>query len=185
MISADDFKQLLLEKDAQSIVRNHVFYGECFALNNQLYPELKNQIATRFDIHPNQVLVVGSAKIGFSIAPEKRFRAFSDHSDIDVCIVSEKIFESYWLETYKKYLTKPFWPNGEGFIKYFFRGWIRPDMLPSPISNEWFEYFRELTSSSGFGPYKISAGLYKSWEHLEAYQINCIIKCIQFQKDKA
>lgn len=185
MISVDDFKQLLLEKDAKSIVRNHILYGKCSALNDQLYPELKNQIATRFDIHPNQVLVVGSAKTGFSIAPNKRFRTFSDISDIDVCIVSDKIFEFYWLETYKKYLREPYWPNGDRFIQYFFRGWIRPDMLPSPISKVWFEYFRELTTSSVFGPYKISAGLYKSWEHLEAYQIDCVAKCIEHEKENA
>jgi hypothetical protein len=44
------------------------------------YYSLKAAVAEQFQIHPNEIIVVGSAKLGFSIAPTKRYRAFGETS---------------------------------------------------------------------------------------------------------
>ena len=75
----------------------------------------------------------------------------------------------------------PAWDKKDSFIEYHFEGWIRPDKLPTSkifdFSNAWFEFLRSLTSSGRFGRYKINAGLYKDWKHLERYQMNAITLC--------
>jgi hypothetical protein len=41
-------------------------------------------------------VVVGSAKLGFSIVPDKRYRAFGETSDIDVVLCSSALFDLFW-----------------------------------------------------------------------------------------
>jgi hypothetical protein len=59
---------------------------------------------------------------------------------------------------------------------------MRPDKLPPAASfrraQEWWEFFRSMTSSGAFGPYKITGALYKSWHFLESYQQKCVIDCV-------
>ena len=50
------------------VVRKHVIHGNCCVRSHGQYLDLRCEVAERFDLHPNEVLVVGSAKLGFSIA---------------------------------------------------------------------------------------------------------------------
>jgi hypothetical protein len=126
------------------------------------------------------------AKLGFSIAPEKRYRSFGEESDLDIAIVSPVLFEQLWkdLQTHVSSVDC-MWHEADSkrFRKYFFRGWIRPDLMPFSKSfklrTEWFEFFTRLTNSERFGPYKISAGLYRDWFFFEQYQSICIQQCKQ------
>ena len=78
------------------VIRKHIIYGDCYALSQNQYFDLRSEMASHFKIHPNEVLVIGSAKLGFSIAPHKRYRPFSDQSDIDVVMVSPFLFDKIW-----------------------------------------------------------------------------------------
>ena len=169
-----------------AVIRKHVIFGDCWVFRNDEYYELKADVADHFHVHPNEVLVVGSAKLGFSIAPHKRYREFGDSSDIDIAIVSSSLFEGIWLQALEsKESNGYFWDVQEkkAFQDYFFRGWIRPDKLPQAsnftLREDWKEYFRNLTSEGKYGVYPLAAGLYKSWYHIEHYQSNCIRSCQQ------
>ena len=59
---------------------------------------LKAEISSHFGERPENVYLVGSAKLGFSIAPHKLWQPFSDESDIDVVIISEDLFKSLWVD---------------------------------------------------------------------------------------
>lgn len=62
------------------------------------------------------------------------------------------------------------------------KGWMRPDMLPSKISGklskqEWFDYFKSISYEHNLaGNYKVSAGLFKSFEYMECYYLNSLKK---------
>jgi len=165
------------------VVRRHVTYGDCFTMDSDRYYSLKASVAAHFDVHPASVLVVGSAKLGFSIAPRKRYKHFSDDSDIDVAIISTDLFEYFWEAALAYSRAGGLWEGADSFKSHLFQGWIRPDMLPRSNTFEprrnWWEYFRKLTQSREFGSYKIAGGLYKSWAHLEAYQCNAVQSCIE------
>ena len=68
--------------------------------------EFKNIISEHFQINKEKVFLVGSAKIGVSLSPQregkeaklyKKFRIDGENpSDLDVAIISEKLFNIYW-----------------------------------------------------------------------------------------
>jgi hypothetical protein len=175
------FRADLAHGDPSDLVRKHITSGECFALSPGSYYELKARIAKEFGIHPSEVVVVGSAKLGFSLAPDKRYRPFGETSDIDIALCSSNLFDACWRDVFDYWARPEFWPSIEDFRRYLFRGWMRPDKLPPERSfvrsQEWWEFFRKLTSEGTFGPYKIRGALYKSWHFLESYQQKCVRDC--------
>lgn len=94
----DNFHRDLPVLDSKSIVKKHVIFGECFLLNSGDSYSLKEIIAKKFSIHESEIVMVGSAQMGFSIAPRKLYLPFRDTSDIDIAIVSEVLFDSVWNE---------------------------------------------------------------------------------------
>jgi hypothetical protein len=175
------FRAELRTRSAKEIVREHVIAGTCRSLDDASYRDLKEKVAEQFDVHPNEVIVVGSAKLGFSIAPLKRYRAFSDASDIDVVLCSPGLFDRIWQAVFDYHRRGETWDGLSDFRKYLFRGWMRPDKMPPEpsfaLSSDWWEFFRKLTASGAYGPYKISGALYKSWHFLESYQNDCVGQC--------
>lgn len=175
-----EFKTDLNNLTPIQIVRKHIIFGECCELSRQDYFDLRSNVAKKFALHPNEVLVVGSAKLGFSIAPEKEYELFSDKSDIDVVLVSSKLFDKYWNQVFSYKKENPYW-NENRFITYLFQGWIRPDKFPQsklfPLGKDWWEFFQNMTSSGRYGKYKIAGGLYQSFFFLENYQQISIQKC--------
>ncbi|MEH2260571.1 hypothetical protein [Nostoc sp.] len=163
------------------IVQKYIIHGTPYVFKDDedKYFDLKHEIATYFEERPECVLMVGSAKLGFSIAPRKLWNSFSEESDIDIAIISKEIFEKFWSELYdfdinlvsrtdkeeKKY---------KNFLKYFFKGWLRPDLFPFKYSrkNEWFEYFKSI--SYKYTPQKIAAGIYYNSDLFEKYHIQNI-----------
>lgn len=191
-----EFQCDLATSSHEHLLRKHVIFGECFSLGNAVYFELKQDIASRFDLHPSQVVMVGSGKLGFSISEKTirdrssreiievkpRYRLFGDDSDLDIAILSNDLFNRYWNFLYEYKKTRPLWQDEKPFKNYLFQGWIRPDKFPSPsegieIKKEWFEYFSELTTSGKYGDIQITAGIYKDWNFLEDYQMKAIRQC--------
>lgn len=163
------------------IVRKHIISGDCYILTSEKYFDLRSEVAEHFNIHPNEVLVVGSGKLGFSIAPKKRYTPFGNESDIDVAIVSSYLFDQMWQAAYKYSKDMGAWDTKIIFEGYLFQGWIRPDKFPPSrqfnISAEWWEFFRVLTNRNKYGDYGIKCALYKSWYFLEQYQEICAREC--------
>ena len=164
------------------IVRRYLIYGNPFVYEHDLeqYYALKERIAHQFNIHPHSVIMVGSAKLGFSIAPKKLWKPFDDESDIDIVIVSETAFIRYWsiLLLSNDNISRE--NNDERdyrrFKDYFFRGWIRPDLLSYHYSDnkkEWFDFFKEASQEFGNGR-KISGALYFGFDFFEKYHVNNI-----------
>ena len=127
----------------------------------------------------NNVIIVGSGKLGFSIKPNKRYVEFGEDSDIDIAIISPKLFEEIWDEVTLYIENNISYPKYPKFCeKLSQNGWIRPDYLPQiKIKNDWFDYFRLLTNSKKFSDYNLTAGLYYNYKFLENYQLKCIKQC--------
>ena len=180
-----EFKYLLGTMDTTSIVQSHIAFGDSYILDFNQYFNIKAEVADHFGIHHSEVLLVGSGKMGFSIAPSKRYREFHDKSDIDLAIVSPHLFDMVWQKVFDYWSEKSLWIEEEQniFKSYLFRGWIRPDKLPPAeqfeFRRDWWEFFLRLTNGEAYGPYQIRAGLYKSWHFFEKYQCICVDGCKQ------
>ena len=164
-------------------MRKHIVFGECAVISPEAYFCLRDTVAKKFSLHPNEVLVVGSAKLGFSIAPGKKYKIFGENSDIDVVIISSYFFELIWKNLRRYESQGGYWEYNESFKKFFFRGWIRPDKLPPDhkfeFAKEWWEFFNTLSVSREFDLVRIRGAIYKDWDFLESYQIVAINECIE------
>lgn len=175
------FKGDLRKFAASSVVDRHVIFGDCYILDKDSYFNLKEQIADHFRIHPPQVVMVGSGKLGFSIARPKRYRSFGETSDLDIEIVSPNLFDLIWEEVFKTRGRFGYWPGEDDFSTYLARGWIRPDKLPPgrrfQIADDWWRFFDSLAASGDFGRFKIRGGLYRDWIFLKGYQNVAVLGC--------
>ena len=178
-----EFQQALVaESDDATIVERFLLHGHCYALDESAHYEIMRRIAQEFGINVSQeMFIVGSAKLGFSISPTQRWKHFDDESDVDIAIVSHQLFQAVWHEVYDYTLSGAYWPDRNKFQKKFLQGWIRPDLLPnSPTFDfveRWWDFFRSLKAEQLAGPYKIAAALYHDLEFLKKYQASAVAAC--------
>lgn len=193
----DQFKTDLRGRSSEEVFSRYILPDRCMGLSGIDEAALRRRISVRFGVDLASVLIVGSAKLGFTLRhkpaqdadEEDRppFSPFSDASDVDVAIVSDALFDDIWKNCFRFWHTSGYgnsanyWPEGRQFRDYIFRGWMRPDKLPSEGSfrykSDWFDFFRALTSDRAAEDYKISAGLYRESYFLETYQHVALDQC--------
>lgn len=100
MVTIDDYKKEIValanEDEKRNFTQKHFFHGTPIVFDNREndYYYFRKKIADQFKIGFFEVMIVGSSKFGFS--PYK-FTKFSLNSDIDVVLVNEKFFDSFFL----------------------------------------------------------------------------------------
>jgi len=59
-----------------------------------VYEDVRGWLGARLDVHAKQITMIGSARLGYSLAPAPRFgRPFSEKSDLDLSIISDELFQ--------------------------------------------------------------------------------------------
>src|SRR6266566_5589036 len=79
----------------ESVVRLWLTEGTPFAFRGcpAVYEEVRRWLGQRLNVCPKQITLVGSGRIGFSLAPAPDYgRPFGSDSDLDLSIVSERLF---------------------------------------------------------------------------------------------
>lgn len=177
-------------EDYLRIVRKHLIHGIPYVFKDspELYYDFRERIAQHWNVGFQEVLIMGSGKLGYSYHKDS---IFSIESDIDVAIVNPRLFEEFYMAIkdfqYRKdqgIVTLTYYEQKEynKFLSFMIKGWMRPDMLPSKISGklskqEWFDYFKSISYEHNLaGNYKVSAGLFKSFEYMECYYLNSLKK---------
>lgn len=180
MITKEEFIQELknILYSNEELVERYIWFGTpaIFSDCEQKYYELKREISTQFPVKSkNNIIVVGSAKLGFSIAPRKRFRDIQDESDIDVAIIDEELFDSYWERLFEFNINVKSRSEKEEdlyqkFLQYFFKGWLRPDLFPFNFKGkgEWFDFFNGI-SYKKYDKRKVAAAIYKNEYFFKKY----------------
>ena len=155
-----------------------------FEGNEDAYYEFRKRIANKFSINFHEVFITGSAKLGFS--PYK-MKAFDYDSDIDVAIISAELYDrimayihDYQMELRenRKAVSCEELKGYHKFLEYGAIGWMRPDQLPTSfrvaeLKREWFGFFDSIShGKSEVGNYKVTAGAFKSYSHLERYTLS-------------
>ena len=144
----------------------------------------KEIVSSNMEINFHSLQIVGSAKTGYSLSPKKVLRPFHDEvpgvppSDIDIAIISQKLFEHYWERArhVKRIQYQPYYSN---LTKSIFRGYINDKDLVEirDVSREWDALVSPinvaLQDKLGF-VHPITYRLYRSWDDLEDYQLGGI-----------
>lgn len=179
MTTIGEFKSKLRDSTISDldIVQGCITHGPAFVFqgDEEKHFRLKQTIAQRFGSNPQDVIMIGSAKLGFSISPLKLWKPFDDESDIDMVIVSPEVFDKFWKELYDFNIELTDRSEEEDrqyhrFLSYFFKGWLRPDMFPFSYSGrtEWFEFFKSI-SYGDYGDHKIGGAVFRKHGFYEGY----------------
>lgn len=181
-------KQINNDEECLDFCRKSLLHGTpwIFKDKDAEYYEFRKRIAEKFNISFHEVYITGSAKLGFS--PYKK-TIFSYDSDVDVAIVSSQLFEKI-MESIREYQMQlresrkavSEWEihKYHKFLEYGAIGWMRPDHLPhsfrvKSLKDDWFDFFTSISyGKSEVGNYKVSAGVFKTYKHLEQYTLSSI-----------
>ena len=177
-------------EDRLKIVRKYIIHGIPVIFQNREndYYEFRDIIAKKFKINFHEVLIVGSAKLGYSYHKDS---VFSPESDIDVALVNDNLFEWYYtnicnyqydIEKGNITMTQFEKTQYELFLKYLIKGWMRPDKLPPKLKirsmkQDWFDFFNSISyGKSSVGNYKVSGGLFKNYHYMEKCYAESLLK---------
>jgi len=182
-IFLENLKLVSDDNELKDFARKEILHGTPFVFSEREadFYEFRKRIAEHFDIGFHEIFITGSGKLGFS--PHKR-TVFSYDSDIDVAIVSNSLFNTMMekIRCYQMQLresriavSKREINTYHKFLEYSAIGWFRPDLLPDSfdigdIRESWFDFFISISDGrSEVGNYKVNAGVFKSYRHLEEY----------------
>ncbi len=200
MVCLTDIKNDLLSMDAKDFYLKHIvksynwYFNEYLKVpSDEILDRLdcfKEIISKNFNISFHSSQLVGSAKLGYSLSPLKCLKPFmEDSSDIDIALVSEKLYSYYWEQLRKK---KAFRVYQEYFYvnltRSIFRGYIDEKFLTGieDIRTVW-QKMKDPTNKSLQDKlsvmHPINYRIYRSWEDLEEYQLSGIVKACKTIKE--
>jgi len=197
MVDQEELKSDLLALDPKAFYMKHIVKSHNWYFSDYLHfsafeivdkmDYFKEVVSTNLCINFHNVQIVGSAKVGYSLSPKKLFAPFHDggpdqpSSDIDIAIISERMYKEYWdkLRKAKEIRYKKAYYNH--LTESVFRGYINEkDLIEiDGMWEEWEKLIRPvnvmLQDSLGF-VHPITYRVYRSWEDLEEYQVIGISK---------
>lgn len=171
------FQNELKKKGVKRVINEILFDGPfvCFNNNEDTIWNLKKSISNHFEVHTQNIEIVGSARIGISLNPNHLGKDFNNSSDIDVLIISEELFNEIWNDLmmfhsfYK--LSELERKRLKDALNTINRGFISPNLLPNKIgsSKKWWTIFSNLSSKKDYEYRKIRGRLFKNWFFAEKY----------------
>ncbi len=191
-MNLNQLKEDILKKDPRDFVEENIILGNSPYVTADQLEIIRDAVskATGVHISPDEVKIVGSAKLGFGLFEKKKkghstlpaFREFNGDSDIDIAFVSPTLFDAVWSELSTYAIGKPWMPFRMNKLgDYFIYGWIRPDHIPKEARlltyDSWRDTIRTLTASPDFNRRKLSGAIYRNSEFLKKYQIRGISHC--------
>ncbi|MBE8233595.1 MAG: hypothetical protein HAW67_07635 [Endozoicomonadaceae bacterium] len=177
------------EQARTTIARLWLSEGIPFAFKDQpgLYETVRTWLGIFLDVHPKEISLIGSARIGQSLAPNKLGKPFNDYSDLDLFVVSQDLFNkmkedfkawAYQFESDKEQCNhdnlKKYWPdNYHQGLKNIQRGFLDAQKIPNDkdyptiknINNYMWMFKEKLDITEGAPKIKkASMRCYQDWD---------------------
>jgi hypothetical protein len=169
------------------IVQDTLFPGTPFIFRGDaaIYDRFRSVLSAGLGVPAGDIIVVGSAALGFSMAPltfGERFNANND-SDVDVIVVSQPLFEQAWQDLLAWHHSKK-WSIARARVQMIldhhrrtiYWGHVWPDILSqiSAVTEPWISSFRGLSREPDLAVFNFQGRLYKSWNHALYYHVNSL-----------
>jgi hypothetical protein len=156
----------------------------------QATDDFKDIISRSLGISYNNIALVGSAKIGCSLTPpsphgdNKLFLSFCTdsrtrkESDLDVAIISNKLFSKYW-DLFRCSYKSKYYFQYQDIGMGIFKGYINDRRLDEidACRTEWnplASVAKNRLYSDFYVKHEVNFRLYRSWEDLEQYHLRSI-----------
>lgn len=134
-------------REKLEIVRLWLSEGIPYAFKSYpiLYETIRGWLASKIDVHPKQITLIGSARIGYSLSPPPKLgKPLNSESDLDFSVISRELFVKcmnafrLWTKDFSEGIVSPknpkersYWEsNLEGVPKNINRGFIDPYKIP-------------------------------------------------------
>lgn len=189
-MNTDKFKQDLITQELKSVYKKHMLGSNIwyFEMNfkedsYKKYDEFKVYISDRLGVHINDIAIMGSGKNGFSTNPSKNFKMFNEKSDIDIVIVSQRIFNEFWEEYLKEHNSLIGIRDGKyRFVaSAIFRKFVTLEGFENS-NNTYYKYWQKKTGDFEKDLqlfFKINNDIhyriYESWDAVEAYYVKGLL----------
>jgi len=198
MVTLEQFREYCSTNSIDDIVDNILLADDAVHISAENRTFLSEEIARVFGIKESDIRtwIVGSAKLGFSITEKKkngqllpRYRPFSAVSDIDIAIVSPKLFRLIWDELSMYVNGKSWIPWDSGRLgDYMVYGWLRPDYFPTghriKKCDDWWDQFRKFSSDPRFNRRSVRGGLFHSVDDLRRYLRRSVLDCVRAEQER-
>ncbi len=163
------------------------FQSEFHAEHEQKFREFRDLVATCMEVQDGAMSLVGSARVGFSFNPKRRFRPFSkEDSDFDIAVISDSAFEEIWDEYFAAHYSRA---SGslKGHRSEIFRRFVTTSGLTDgdPQHAVWERRFgplrREIGVQFGFDG-DVRFRVYRNHEALRQYHLDGLREIQRFMR---
>lgn len=178
MVSVNEFRALLKSERPEDIVNDLLFRGVpyVFSARPADYGLLLRSLAQSLQVPAEDMTLVGSGRTGFSLDPAQFGKPFGDHSDLDVVVVSPRLFDSVWLDIYRcrlpdRALTASVARARAEHRTTVFYGRVVPHQLfrVTPTAGRWKRAFAGIARYPELATHEAHGMLFRSWEHATGY----------------
>jgi hypothetical protein len=174
------FAELLIRSDLGEVVETYIFRGVPYAFrdNQADYLRLLGHISEGLGVPQEDLTLIGSGRIGFSLDPDRYGSPFSDASDLDMVIVSAQLFDASWLDLLRWH--RAYWRLPESVKRshvehqqhvYFGRIWPHKLTGILTLAPRWFEVFKSVSRYPELAVHEVHGLLYRTWDHARLYHI--------------
>jgi len=185
-LRSEGFLRDLRALSTEQVYNKYLVGGDIWYFKNQygkgwydVYDKFRLFISAKLGVHYNDVALAGSAKLGFSISPKKNFKDFDENSDIDIIIISQKIFYLFWEAYIKDSYAEIKMPNFQAVYFSIFRRYIIFDgfTLSNKIYADWVKktqgFEKDIQLKFGIEN-EVHYRIFESWDSAKDYYMSSI-----------
>lgn len=178
---------LVSKKEREEIVRLYFTEGIPYAFlkNPVLYEKIREWLSKHIEINPKNITITGSARIGYTLNPNKeQGKIFSNSSDLDFIIVDEILFNKLEIDFIR--FLESFNRNADSYIEVnetllnnileiernipngFIDHWKIPNRKEFKDTNQLYSILHHLlermkATKDSLNPSKATVRVYKDW----------------------
>jgi hypothetical protein len=180
-LTKEEVEQMLKERRHDELIDEHLITGlpYVFRDNPEAYQAFANTLASELRTPLEDISLIGSARIGYSLDPDKFGTPFQPESDLDAVVINAAMFDTAWFQLYNfgrrrlnlRYRVKTAFDDHRR--NNVFYGFIVPKELPGVLTAQplWFNALQRVGADIRvLAGHDVNGRLYRTWNHVKAHQ---------------
>lgn len=195
-LTLDEFNARLRSEGPWALVDSYLLRGLPYAFRESpaLYGVLRRELASSLGLPKSSFVVVGSGRTGFSLRTDAFGYPFGEGSDIDVSVISARLFDGLWFDLLRVSRARAAGFGGqrrEHFEEHrrtrIYNGRAVPHQLvgATQLAGRWFKAFKGVGRRvPDLAQYEVHGMLFRTWEHARLYYAYGLRRVLAGQQDE-